>query len=132
MPRFRKALEKMERGRRAEALQLLGLARRAGGVVSGTDAARRSVRKGEARLVLMAGDASDVQLDKVRNILKNRPIPWGTLGDRATLGAAVGRGPVSVVAVTVASLADRLRAELGTDTAGEANQAEDWRQNAGH
>ena len=107
----------MERGRRAEALQLLGLARRAGGVVSGTDAARRCVRAGEAHLVLVAGDASSVQLDKVRNAMRNRPIPWGTLGDRATLGSAVGRGPVSAVAVTTPSLAERLRAQLGLDEA---------------
>lgn len=92
-----------------EALRLLGLARRAGSVAPGTDAARRAVQSGEARLILMAGDASSVQLDKVRNILRNRPIPWGTLGDRATLGAAVGRGPTSAVAITAGSFAGALQ-----------------------
>jgi ribosomal protein L7Ae-like RNA K-turn-binding protein len=99
--------------RRAEALQLLGLAQRAGAVVSGTERARRAVLQGEARLVLMAGDASRVQLDKVRQVLQDRPIPQGTLGDRATLGAAVGRAPVSAVAVTAESFADQLRLQLG-------------------
>lgn len=106
------------RSRRAEPFQLLGLARRAGAVASGTEAARRAIRQGEARLVLVASDASGLQLDKVRSALKDRPIPWETLGDRATLGAAVGRGLVSVVAVTAASFADRLRSEL--DSAGSA------------
>ena len=104
----------MERSRRAdEALRLLGLARRAGSVAPGTDAARRAARAGEARLILMAGDASSVQMDKLRSVLRNRPIPWGTLGDRATLGAAVGRGPVSAVAITAASFADALARKLG-------------------
>lgn len=103
----------MKERRRAEALRLLGLARRAGAVVPGTDAARRSVLVGEARLVLMAGDASSVQLDKIRQALKNRPIPQGTLGDRATLGAAVGHAPVSAVAITTASFAEELRMRLG-------------------
>ena len=104
----------MTRSRGVEdALQLLGLARRAGSVAPGTDAARRAVRAGEARLILMAGDASSVQLDKIRSVLKNRPIPRGTLGDRAMLGAAVGRGPVSAVAVTADSFAEQLSAKLG-------------------
>ena len=103
----------MKGSRRADALRLVGLARRAGAVVPGTVAARRAVVRGEARLILMAGDASSVQLDKIRNVLKNRPIPRGTLGDRATLGAAVGRGPVSAVAVTAESFAAQLSTKLG-------------------
>jgi len=105
-----------QRGRRAdEALRLLGLARRAGSVAPGTDAARRAVREGEARLILMAGDASGVQLQKIQGVLKHRPIPWGTLGDRATLGAALGRGPVSAVAVTAESFARAIQNKLAPD-----------------
>ena len=68
--------------------RLLGLARRAGGVAPGTDAVRRAIREGEAQLILMAGDASSVQLDKIRSTLHDRPIPQVILGDRNTLGAA--------------------------------------------
>ncbi len=105
-----------ERGRvEAEALRLLGLARRAGAVVVGTEATRRAVRQGEARLVLMAGDASSVQLDKVRSALRNRPIPRAILGDRATLGGAVGGTEAAAVAVTAESFAEQLRAKLSAD-----------------
>ena len=106
---------RLDRNRRTEVLRLLGLARRAGAVVSGTEAVRGAIRRGEARLSLMAEDASDPQLKKIRRTLKSRPIPWGSLGDRAILGAAVGQGPVSAVAVTGASLAKqvRLKLELG-------------------
>ena len=116
-----------ERSRRAdEAFRLLGLARRAGSVAPGTDAARRAVRSGEARLILMAGDASGVQLDKIRSAMRNRPIPWGTLGDRATLGAAVGRGPTSAVAITAGSFAQALGMllELGDDPSSETAEEE--------
>jgi len=112
---------RMGSARADEALRLLGLARRAGVVSPGTDAARRAVREGAARLVLFAGDASDVQVDKVRRVLINRAIPWGTLGDRAALGAAVGRGPVSAVAITAPHLADSLRRMLETGP-GEASE----------
>ncbi len=108
----------MRAERKAEAFRLLGLARRAGAVVPGTDAARRAVRKGEARLILMAGDASRVQLDKIRRLVENRSIPRAILGDRATLGAAVGVGPVSAVAVTMATFAEELRLRLEPDDDG--------------
>jgi len=80
--------------------------------VVGTDAVRQAVRGGEARLVLMAGDASPVQLEKIEKALSKRPTPWASLSDRATIGAAVGRAPVSAVALTGASLAGQISAEL--------------------
>ncbi|MBO76897.1 MAG: hypothetical protein CME17_05635 [Gemmatimonadetes bacterium] len=91
-----------------EALQILGLARRAGAVAPGTAATRRSISQGEARLVLMAEDASLTQLDKIRRTIRKRIIPQVLLGDRTTLGAAIGRAPITAVAVTDASLAGRL------------------------
>ena len=107
---------------RPEVFRLLGLARRAGAVAPGTDATRRAIRRGEARLVLMAGDASGVQLDKIRKELSNRPIPQVILGDRATLGAAIGKAPVTVVAVTVESLAARLLQDLNDVVAGAVEE----------
>ena len=107
---------------RPEVFRLLGLARRAGAVAPGADAARRAIRRGEARLVLMAGDASGVQLDKIRKELSNRPIPQIIVGDRATLGAAIGKAPVTAVAVTVESLAARLLQDLNDVVAGAVEE----------
>ena len=61
----------------------------------------------------MACDGSSVQLKKIRTTLHDRAIPQAVLGDRDMLGAAVGLAPLSAVAVTSVSLADRLLAELG-------------------
>jgi ribosomal protein L7Ae-like RNA K-turn-binding protein len=102
--------------------RLLGLARRAGAVAPGTDAARRSIRRGEARLVLMARDASGVQLNKIRKELNSRSIPQVTLGDRATLGAAIGKAPVAAIAVTDESLATRLLQDLTDAVAREVEE----------
>ena len=98
--------------RTTSALRLLGLARRAGAVAPGTDAVRRAIREGEAQLVLIAGDASSTQVDKVRTTMHDRTIPQVILGDRDTLGAALGLGPLSAVAVTSESLAQKLAREL--------------------
>jgi ribosomal protein L7Ae-like RNA K-turn-binding protein len=98
--------------RTTSALRLLGLARRAGAVAPGTDAVRRAIREGEARLVLIAGDASSTQVAKVRTTMHDKAIPQVILGDRNTLGAALGLGPLTAVAVTSGSLAEKLVREL--------------------
>ena len=94
--------------------RLLGLARRAGAVAPGTAAVRRAIQGGEARLVLLAEDASDVQMEKIRKSLRVTPIPQARLGDRTSLGAAIGLSPISAVAVTNAPLADQVLAELAS------------------
>lgn len=106
----------MER-RTVKALRLLGLARRAGAVAPGTEAVRRAIREGEAQLILMAGDASSVQLEKIQTTLHGRSIPRVILGDRNTLGGAVGLAALSAVAVTNRSFAEPIVAAL--DVAGD-------------
>jgi ribosomal protein L7Ae-like RNA K-turn-binding protein len=106
---------KMGTSRRAEALALLGLARRAGAVVKGTDATRRALRKGEVRLVIKAEDGSEAQLRKVLPLARNQEVPAVELGSRAELGAAVGSGPLTVVGITRASFVKELRARVGRD-----------------
>lgn len=102
----------MKESRTASALRLLGLARRAGAVAPGTESVRRAIRDGEALLILMATDASSVQLKKIRTTHDDVSIPRVILGDRDALGSALGMSPLSAVAVTQASFADRLVAEL--------------------
>jgi len=101
--------------RRADVYRLLGLARRAGAVAPGTEAVRRAIRAGEAQLILLAKDASSVQLEKIRTTLHDRAIPQVVLGDRDVLGVAVGMAPLSALAVTDARFAERVRVELAEE-----------------
>ena len=111
--------------RRSSALRLLGLARRAGAIAPGTESVRRAIRDGEALLILMAEDASSVQLKKIGTTKDDGAIPRVTLGDRATLGAAVGMAELSAVAVTQASFANRLVEELeGSEDEGSTDAVE--------
>ena len=94
--------------RRVEALALLGLAMRAGAVVKGVEGTRRCLRKGEAGLILLARDGAEGQRRKVVPLAEARGVPWRYAGSQDELGAAVGSGPLTVVAVT----GSRLVAEL--------------------
>jgi ribosomal protein L7Ae-like RNA K-turn-binding protein len=91
---------------------LLGLARRAGAIVPGTEAVRAALRADAVRLVVFAADAAEGQMQKVNGVLKHRPVPVRWAPDRAALGAAVGSGPLTVVAVSGPSFAEPLARAL--------------------
>jgi ribosomal protein L7Ae-like RNA K-turn-binding protein len=74
----------------------------------GTAAVRAAVQQGEARLILFAADAAEGQLGKVRGLLRHHPVPVRWVADRVTLGAAVGSGPLTVVAVRETNFAESL------------------------
>jgi ribosomal protein L7Ae-like RNA K-turn-binding protein len=99
--------------RTTDVMQLLGLARRAGALAPGVEAVRQAVRDGTARVVVLARDASPLQLDKIGRTKHGRAVPTAWLGDRDVLGAAVGLGPLSAVAVTNAALAEQVAAVCG-------------------
>ena len=101
-----------------KALDLLGLAQRAGAVERGVDATRRALREGRARLVLNADDASAAQLKKITGLLEHRPVPRRQVGGQEALGAALGAGPLSAVAITRGDFADPMLRHLGEDRDG--------------
>lgn len=89
-------------------LRLLGLAARAGAVLSGTERVREAVRAGTVRLVLVADDISATTRDKLIPLLTSRSVPHREIATRAELGGAVGRPPASALGITDAGFARRL------------------------
>jgi ribosomal protein L7Ae-like RNA K-turn-binding protein len=96
-------------GRPDPALSLLGLAARANALVWGTERVRDAVRGGEVLFVIVAADVSDNSLDKLVPLLEKRGVPHVVRFDRAQLGDAVGKAPLSAVGLTDASFAARLK-----------------------
>ena len=92
--------------------QDLGMAARAGAVISGTDRVREAARGEGVRLVLLASDASANSREKLVPLLTARGISHVIRYDRNELGAAIGRGPLSAVGVMDRALADRLQVLL--------------------
>ena len=91
-------------------LRLLGLAARAGALVYGTDLVRRAVRAGTVRHAVVASDISDNTSEKLRPLLEKSGVTVIDGPDRGELGALVGRGPLSVVGISDAQLAERIAA----------------------
>ena len=99
-----------EGARRAAArrvLDLLGLAARARGIVTGTDAVRKAAREDHVHRVILADDAAPGQQGKLTPLLEARRVPYHTLFTRDELGAATGRGAVSAIGITDSNFARR-------------------------
>jgi ribosomal protein L7Ae-like RNA K-turn-binding protein len=79
---------------------MIGLAKRAGAVVTGVPAVRQAIRDGRAQIVLTAKDASAGQLAKVEGILAHRPVVQKTVGSMSALGEVVGKPPIAALAIT--------------------------------
>ena len=86
-------------------LRLLGLARRAGSLITGSEAVKGATRSGSLSAVVFARDASANAHRRIEPALEREGVRWSECGVRTTLGAAVGKGPLAVVGITDAALA---------------------------
>lgn len=91
----------------AKLLGLLGLAMRAGQVISGDDMAEREIRAGRAALALIDADASERTRDKYAALCKGRGIPLRQLSADA-LGRAIGRDNRRIAIVRKGPLAKQM------------------------
>lgn len=89
-------------------LSFLGLACRAGAVVSGEFATEKAVKEGKASLVIVAADASDNTKKLFNDKCSYYEVPVIVYGDKESLGHAIGKELRASLAVTQQSFADGL------------------------
>lgn len=82
-----------------KALGLLGLAKRAGRVSSGESACKEAIRFGSSHLILLASDASDNTKKNITDSCRFYNVPYEEIGDKDTLGSAIGNSYNAVVSV---------------------------------
>lgn len=81
-------------------LGTLGLAMKAGKVVSGEFMTEKAIRDGSARLVIVAADASENTKKKFRDSCSFYHVPFACLSNKDELGNAVGKEFRASLAVT--------------------------------
>ncbi|MDO7905789.1 YlxQ family RNA-binding protein [Paenibacillus sp. JX-17] len=96
-----------------KALSGLGLAMRAGKVVSGDEIVLKAVRSSEAQLVIIAKDASANTQKKFRDKCGSYKIPLVIGFNREELGASVGKPERVVLAVTDQGFAKLILKHVG-------------------
>lgn len=79
---------------------LLGLAQRAGKIVSGEESVENALRKGKVRMLILAEDASANTSKLFNNLTKTVGVPLFVHGTKLELGLAIGKSHRSAIAIT--------------------------------
>jgi len=79
---------------------MIGLACKAGKVVSGEDSIRNLMKNNKVKLIIIAEDASDNSIKRFVNASKYYGIQHIFLGDKDTLGKHIGKQNRAVIGIT--------------------------------
>ncbi len=93
-------------------MSLLGLATKAGKLVSGEFMVEKTIKEGKALLCLVANDASDNTKKMFHNMCEYRKVPMYIFSDKNTLGHDIGKEMRVVVAVLDAGFKDAIVKQL--------------------
>lgn len=94
-------------------LSLVGLAMKAGKVVSGEFSTEQAVKAGKAFLVIVSEEASDNTKKKFQNMCTFYEVPIYLYGSKIDLGAAIGKEFRASLAVTEQGLSAAIEKQLG-------------------
>lgn len=78
---------------------LLGLAKKAGRLLSGDETCERAIKSRKAVLVIVAGDASENTKGKFKDMCSFRGIPYREYGEKLELGRCTGKEIRSVISI---------------------------------
>ena len=92
-------------GKDARALSMLSISAKAGKLVSGSFMTERALQDGSARLVIIAGDASDNTKKKFLNKSDYYRVPHYIFSSSEELGSHIGKGDRTSLAITDEGLA---------------------------
>ncbi len=84
---------------------MLGLGFKAGNVIVGTEKVRAAIKKGSARMVVVAADHGERVGDKVVRLAKANDVPVAKVATAEELGRGLGRYRVTVVGIMDEQLA---------------------------
>lgn len=99
----------------SKAMSMIGLAKRAGKLVSGEFASLEAVRSGTAALVIIAGDASDGTAKKFKDKCSFYNTKLIVFSSKSELGALLGKEERAVLAVTDEGFAAAIAEKTGIE-----------------
>lgn len=97
------------------AYSMIGLANKAGKLVSGEDAVRNSIRSGKVKLVVLAGDASGNTKKRFNNSAAFYNIALVTWGLKEELGSCIGKSERSVIGITDDNFSKSIKEKLDAE-----------------
>jgi len=84
---------------------MIGFAQKAGKISSGASAARTSILRRKACLLIMSNDISDNSKESLVKSCEKKKIPWITVGSKYELGTCVGKAYRVAVSINDSGMA---------------------------
>ncbi len=106
--------------RQDKVMSLVGIAKRAGKAAGGAFCVEKEIRRGNAFLVVISGDASENTKKKLSGLCKHFKVPHMIYGEGKALGNAMGSEYSVCLAVTDAGLADGIKKCMNDKDGGAA------------
>ncbi|PKM50732.1 MAG: 50S ribosomal protein L7ae [Firmicutes bacterium HGW-Firmicutes-7] len=91
----------------------LGLCMKAGLLASGEFMVEKSIKDETAKLVIVAGDASDNTKKKFRNMCEFRNVEMIEFSDKYTLGKALGKEVRATLGILDINFAKNIKSKIG-------------------
>lgn len=101
-----------------KAASLLGLAAKAGRIVSGEFSTEKAVKEHKATLVIVAEDASDNTKKMFRNMCDFYKVPFSIWGTKEQIGQAIGKQYRASAALTDHGFCDAFLKQINEKTGG--------------
>lgn len=79
---------------------MLGLAKKAGYIISGETGCIEAIKKQKCNLLIIASDSSHNTVDKFTSLVNKHSIKHISLGTKEELAQAIGKDLIAVIAVT--------------------------------
>ena len=87
----------------------LGLATRAGKIVSGDDSTLLELKRGNVKFIIVAEDASNNTKKLFKDKSSDRNIPYVYFSSKLQLGLAIGKAPRAVIGVKDDGFANKIK-----------------------
>ena len=93
-------------------LGLIGIARKAGGVVTGTSMLQTSLSRGDICYLVVAHDAADGSVAKITRLAEQEGVVWARFSSQDTLGKIAGRESRNCAGIKDKQFAELLALEI--------------------
>jgi ribosomal protein L7Ae-like RNA K-turn-binding protein len=103
---------------RTKVLSYIGLATKAGKLLSGEFLTEKTVKEGKAKLVIVADDSSDNTKKMFTNMCTYYKVPIYFFGEKTELGHAIGKEFRASLVLTDKGLADMVEKQLNINNDG--------------
>lgn len=95
-------------------LGMLGMAKKAGRVVSGVYLCKKAIKSGESCLIIIASDNSENTKKPIKNSCKYYKVDYIEYSDAEAIGKCIGGGKKAVVSVNDQNFAEAIKNKFRT------------------